>query len=136
MLILVGDKSSLDNFLNQLKVAEAQLGRVKAETKAITQANKIQLSIETGGYESKVDSLIARTRQWTDANGNARISTDNLSLAFDKLLSASNAFSEATPLKAAFISVTRSFVNSAPDAVSLSICFSCVPHFLCAAPLF
>lgn len=182
----VGDKSSLDNFLNQLKVAESQLGRVKAETKAITQdnkiqlkaqtlkskleefsqknygfstwkkdingvtisfeslisslnmvksiddlkiitdqanalkssflavkanadavrteisdlnksvqqANKIQLSIETGGYESKVDSLIARTRQWTDANGNARISTDNLSLAFDKLLSASNAFSD------------------------------------------
>lgn len=181
----VGDKSSLDNFLNQLKVAESQLGRVKAETKAITQdnkiqlkaqtlkskleefsqknygfstwkkdingvtisfeslisslnmvksiddlkiitdqanalkssflavkanadavrteisdlnksvqqANKIQLSIETGGYESKVDSLIVRTRQWTDANGNARISTDNLSSAFDKLLSASNAFS-------------------------------------------
>ncbi len=90
----VGDKSSLDNFLNQLKVAESQLGRVKAETKAITQANKIQLSIETGGYESKVESLIARTRQWTDANGNARISTDNLSLAFDKLLSASNTFSD------------------------------------------
>lgn len=90
----VGNKSSLKTFVNQLKVAESQLGRVKAETKAITQANKIQLSIETGGYESKVDSLIARTRQWTDANGNARISTDNLSLAFDKLLSASNAFSD------------------------------------------
>ena len=182
----VGDKSSLKTFVNQLKVAESQLERVKAETKAITQdnkiqlkaetlkskleefsqknygfstwkkdingvtisfeslisslntiksiddlkiitdqanalkssflavkanantvrteisdlnksvqqANKIQLSIETGGYESKVDSLIARTRQWTDANGNARISTDNLSLAFDKLLSASNAFSD------------------------------------------
>lgn len=90
----VGDKSSLKAFVNQLKVAESQLERVKAETKAITQANKIQLSIETGGYESKVDSLIARTRQWTDANGNARISTDNLSSAFDKLLSASNAFSD------------------------------------------
>lgn len=182
----VGDKSSLDAFIDKLRVAESQLGRVKAETKAITQdnkiqikaetlknkleefsqknygfstwkkdingvtisfeslisslntiksiddlkiitdqanalkssflavkanadavrteisdlnksvqqANKIQLSIETGGYESKVDSLIARTRQWTDANGNARISTDNLSLAFDKLLSASNAFSD------------------------------------------
>jgi len=90
----VGDKSSLKTFVDQLKVAESQLGRVKAETKAITQSNKIQLSIETGDYESKVDSLIARTRQWTDANGNARISTDNLSLAFDKLLSASNAFSD------------------------------------------
>lgn len=185
-IVAVGNKSSLKTFVNQLKVAESQLGRVKAETKAITQANKIQLkaetlkskleefsqknygfstwkkdindvtisfeslisslntiksiddlkiitdqanalkssflavkanadavrteisdlnksvqqankiqlSIETGGYESKVDSLIARTRQWTDANGNARISTDNLSLAFDKLLSASNAFSD------------------------------------------
>ena len=90
----VGDKSSLDAFIDKLRVAESQLGRVKAETKAVTQDNKIQLSIETGGYESKVDSLIARTRQWTDANGNARISTDNLSLAFDKLLSASNAFSD------------------------------------------
>ena len=28
-----------------------------------------------GAYESKVDSLIAKTRQWTDENGNARILT-------------------------------------------------------------
>lgn len=51
----VGDKSSLDNFLNQLKVAESQLGRVKAETKAITQDNKIQLKAQT--LKSKLEEL-------------------------------------------------------------------------------
>ena len=56
------------------------------------QANKIQLNVETGGYESKVETLIAKTKQWTDTNGNARISTDTLSTALDKLTTASNAF--------------------------------------------
>ena len=62
----VGDKSSLKTFVDQLKVAEAQLDRIKAETKSMAQANKIQFSIETGGYETKVRSLIAQTQQWTD----------------------------------------------------------------------
>lgn len=47
--------------------------------------SKIQLSYETGGYESKVDSLIAKTNQWVDANGNARISTDSLQIALNNL---------------------------------------------------
>lgn len=89
----VGDKSSLDAFIDKLRVAETQLSRVKAETKSMSQVNKIQLSIETGGYESKVESLIARTRQWTDANGNARISTTALSVALDNLGNASKALS-------------------------------------------
>ena len=81
----VGDKSSLKTFIDQLKVAEAQLGRVKAETRSMSQVNKIQFSLETGGYESKVESLISRTRQWTNEQGNARISTEALSKAFTDL---------------------------------------------------
>lgn len=89
----VGDKSSLDTFIDKLRVAETQLSRVKAETKSMSQINKIQLSIETGGYESKVESLIAKTQQWTDANGNARISTDSLSTALENLGKASTVLS-------------------------------------------
>lgn len=96
----VGNKSSLDAFIDKLRVAETQLSRVKAETKSMAQANKIQLSFETGGYESKVESLISRTRQWTDSEGQARINTAALSDALTKLTQASEAYannkSEAT----------------------------------------
>ena len=51
----------------------------------LQQVNKIQLSMSTGGYESKVDSLVAKTNQWVDANGNARISTDALQTAMNNL---------------------------------------------------
>ena len=86
----VGDKSSLDAFINKLKVAESQLGRVKAETKQLQDVNKIQLSWQTEGYQSKVESLIARTNQWVDANGNARISTESLQTALNNLDTAYN----------------------------------------------
>lgn len=89
----VGDKASLDSFIDRLRVAETQLTRVKAEAKAMAQINKIQYQIETGGYESKVESLISRTRQWTDETGNARISTTALSTALDNLNNASKALS-------------------------------------------
>lgn len=89
----VGDKSSLDAFINKLRVAETQLTRVKAEAKSMTQVNKIQFQLETGGYESKVESLISRTKQWTDETGNARVNTDALSKAFDNLKVASTALS-------------------------------------------
>ena len=57
----------------------------KANSKLQEQVNKIQLSMSTGGYESKVDSLIGKTQQWVDANGNARISTDALQTAMNNL---------------------------------------------------
>ena len=79
----VGSKGELENFKVQIKA-------LKDETSTIAQVNKIQLSIETGGYESKVESLIAKTRQWTDENGNARISSTALSTALDNLNIASN----------------------------------------------
>lgn len=90
----VGDKSSLKTFIDQLKVAEAQLVRVKAETRSMSQVNKIQVSLETGGYESKVESLISRTRQWTNEQGNARISTEALSKAFQNLNAAHDALAK------------------------------------------
>lgn len=89
----VGDKSSLDAFIDKLRVAETQLSRVKAETKSMSQVNKIQLSMDTGVYESKVESLIAKTQQWTDVNGNARISTTALSTALNNLGDASKTLS-------------------------------------------
>ena len=81
----VGDKSSLDAFINKLKVAESQLGRVKAETKQLQDVNKIQLSYANGDYEAKVQSTIAKTQQWVNANGEARISTTSLSTALSNL---------------------------------------------------
>ena len=54
----VGDKSSLDAFINKLKVAESQLGRVKAETKQLQDVNKIQLSMGVNGdTTSQIDIL-------------------------------------------------------------------------------
>ena len=91
----VGNKSSLDAFIDKLRVAETQLSRVKAETKSMTQVNKIQLSMGNGTYESKVDALVAKTQQWTDVNGNARISTNELSKAFDQLTTASNNYANS-----------------------------------------
>ena len=63
----------------------------KLDEQRIKLINKIQFQIETGGYESKVESLISRTRQWTDETGNARINTDALSKALDNLTASSNA---------------------------------------------
>lgn len=74
--------------------------KAKQLQQTLQQINKIQLSMETGGYESKVESLIARTRQWTDSEGQARINTAALSDAMTKLTQASEAYannkSEAT----------------------------------------
>lgn len=75
---------SLEQEYNQRQKIEAQLN---------AKVNKIQLSFETNGYESRVESLIAKTRQWTDENGNARISTTALSTALDNLGNAYRALS-------------------------------------------
>lgn len=95
----VGNKSSLDAFIDKLRVAETQLSRVKAETKSMTQVNKIQLSIETGDYETRVRSLIAQTQQWTDEFGNAKINTTALTTALDNLGKASTTLSNKNTLE-------------------------------------
>ena len=70
------DTSKIISAFNQV-TSEAQ--------KVANQVNKIQLSFDTGSYQSKVDSLVARTNQWVDANGNARISTESLQAALNNL---------------------------------------------------
>lgn len=90
-LMQVGDIKVIET-ASQAQERLAQ-SAAKANAKLSEQANKIQLSIDTGGYESKVETLIARTRQWTDVNGNARISTTALSTALDNLGNASKALS-------------------------------------------
>ena len=52
--------------------------------------NKIQLSFANGDYEAKVESTIAKTQQWRDENGNARISTEQLRTALANLGTAYN----------------------------------------------
>ena len=82
-LMQVGDVKVLET----ASQAQAKLAQQteNANTKLQEQVNKIQLSMSTGGYESKVDSLIGKTQQWVDANGNARISTDALQTAMNNL---------------------------------------------------
>ena len=82
-LMQVGDVKVLET----ASQAQAKLDQQteNANTKLKEQVNKIQLSMSTGGYESKVDSLIGKTQQWVDANGNARISTDALQTAMNNL---------------------------------------------------
>ena len=69
--------------------------KAKQLQQTIQQVNKIQLSTGNGTYESKVDALVAKTQQWTDVNGNARISTNELSKAFDQLTTASNNYANS-----------------------------------------
>ena len=82
------------NAINK-SLEQEYLQRQKISEQLSSKANKIQLSIETGGYESKVDALVAKTQQWTDVNGNARISTNELSKAFDQLTTASNNYANS-----------------------------------------
>ena len=70
------DDAVLDKSINQAYTKMDKLAE---------RANKIQLSFDTGSYQSKVDSLVARTNQWVDANGNARISTESLQTALNNL---------------------------------------------------
>ena len=70
------DTSKIMSAFNQV-TSEAQ--------KVANQINNIQLSFDTGSYQSKVDSLVARTNQWVNANGEARISTESLQTALSNL---------------------------------------------------
>ena len=92
-LMQVGDIKVIETASQaQEKLAQSA---AKANTKLSEQVNKIQLSIDNGTYESKVDALVAKTMQWTDVNGNARISTNELSNAFDQLTTASNNYANS-----------------------------------------
>ena len=64
----------------------SSFSQVKREIDSITsKANKIQLSFANGDYNAKVESTIAKTQQWVNANGEARISTESLQTALNNL---------------------------------------------------
>lgn len=64
----------------------SSINRVKTELNTLTsKSSKIALGIDAGTYDAKIQSLISKTQRWTDANGNARISTTNLQSALQNL---------------------------------------------------
>lgn len=81
----VGNKGELDGLKTQIQ-------DLKNEASTLSRIHEIQLSMDTGETESKIGALISRTNQWTDTNGNARISTQSLTDALDKLGIASNEY--------------------------------------------
>ena len=82
------------NAINK-SLEQEYLQRQKISEQLSSKANKIQLSVGDGTYESKVEFLIAKTQQWTDKNGEARISTNELSKAFEQLTTASNNYANS-----------------------------------------
>ena len=71
------------------KAFETQARKAEKAARGLqSAASKIQLKVDTGSYQSQVDSLITKTQKWTDANGAARISTTNLQSALNNLNSA------------------------------------------------
>ena len=84
--VLKANKMEIDT--SKIMSAFNQVSR-EAE-KLTSKANKIQLSFANGDYEAKVESTIAKTQQWRDENGNARISTEQLRTALANLGTAYN----------------------------------------------
>jgi len=87
--------STVTALTEQVKTLKKVESSDNSAVKLANQANKIQLSMGNGTYESKVDALVAKTRQWTDVNGEARISTNALSKAFESLKTASNDYANS-----------------------------------------
>ena len=87
--IIKGSESVVQH-LDKTKNAVNQTADAINALKDKAQADKIQLSFANGDYEAKVESTIAKTQQWRDENGNARISTEQLRTALANLGTAYN----------------------------------------------
>lgn len=88
---MISRLSSVNN-VTDLSTLRSQANALKTSFTELAQANKIQMQVDTGGYESKIETLVSRTMQWTDGNGNARISTDALKQSLDKLNAVSSEY--------------------------------------------
>lgn len=92
--------SNINIDIGNAQKAGQQIGQTIANTakkeidKLSIQVNKIQFQLDDGTYDAKVNTLIAKTQQWTGANGQARISTEQLSQALKSLSEASAAYSK------------------------------------------
>lgn len=91
-LMQVGDVKVLET----ASQAQAKLAQQteNANAKLQEQVNKIQLSWSDGSYEAKYDSLIAKTRQWVDANDESVISTQKLTTAYNEFNQAASNFAK------------------------------------------
>lgn len=76
---------SVVQHLDKSKNAVNQTAEAVNAAKIKMQSDKIVADIDVSKYQGKVDYLIGRTKQWTDTNGNARISTENLKNALSEL---------------------------------------------------
>lgn len=68
-----------------LKSAKQQIEELVTEANRLKKIDKISFGLDTDTYGAKVEQLVARTNQWVDSNGQARISTTNLSTALSNL---------------------------------------------------
>ncbi len=87
------DTSDIQAQLNKKARPTVDVGfNVKTENankiKDSLKLDKIKLNIDSGAYEAKLADLTAKTSQWTDVNGQARISMDKLTTAYNALMTA------------------------------------------------
>lgn len=80
--------------------AQREANAVLKEQQALQgKVNKIQHSWSDGSYEAKYDSLIAKTRQWVDANDESVISTQKLTTAYNEFNTAVSNFAKDGSVK-------------------------------------
>lgn len=78
------------------KAYESRQRLAEANAKKV---DEIQLSWSDGSYEAKYDSLIAKTRQWVDANDESVISTQKLTTAYNEFNTAASNFTKDGSVK-------------------------------------
>ena len=103
---LASSKQEIQNLAVQMQKVLSDIG-INIDTSKITssinkvvkdmqsvsaKAGKIGLDFDTGTYASKVDSIVAKTQQWVNANGEAQISTTSLRIALQNLNEAYNKY--------------------------------------------
>ena len=81
--------ASIQNGEISIKDARVQFQLLRDELTQLStlssKSAKIEMAVVDDTYSARVDTLIGKTMQWTDANGNARISTTNLQSALNTL---------------------------------------------------
>lgn len=82
---LIQKLSTVDNNTD-LSTIRSQANALKSAFTELQEVNRIQLSIDNGTYDAKIADLTNKTKQWTDANGEARISVKSLNDAYSELL--------------------------------------------------
>lgn len=88
---LTMSQEHINSLLEIRKKAEADIA-ISAARQGENTANDIQDKMNAGRYKGDVETLIAKTRLFTDENGRAAISTDTLSSAMNELTAASDAY--------------------------------------------